>query len=225
MLDQLTIIFVNNSGASGNVCLYQKIPEGSSFPIAWFTEHVHPTSRASFTWDPSDIGFVWSQTGQLSPGISCGVSQFWKSDLSTDNQVNFTRQDDAYTFENQCQGQQPGFLTIRADSTLIPEQASVGTGMAGAATQLMQASLNMNYEFVVHPEYWISFGEHTRGEVIDIETVTSPAQIKFPVNTHSMTAILQHDSTWTIAPTWQVNNSYTQARKENNKIRFGCHKI
>ncbi len=97
--------------------------------------------------------------------------------------------------------------------------------MAGAATLLMQAQLNMRYQFVSRPQYWISFGHHTKGEVIDVDTVTTPAQIKFPVNTHSMTAILNADATWTVKPTWQVNNAFIEALGKNKNTLFGVHDI
>ena len=194
-------------------------------PVVWFSKTVHPTTRSRFTWDPSDQGFVWTLSGRLAPGIVADASQYWRSDLNSDNLVNFTKSEGAYTFADQRQGEVPGSLFIEADGTITPGQAAVGAGMAGAPTLLVQANPHTMYQVSPHPQYWIVFGRFLEGEVLDVQVLNNPAQIEFPVNTYSMTAILKPDFSWEIKPSWQVNEAFLAAREKDENTVYGLHAI
>jgi hypothetical protein len=43
--------------------------------------------------------------------------------------------------------------------------------------------------------------ESTQGQIVDPSAMSGAAQIAFPVNTDSMTATINADGTWSIAPT------------------------
>jgi hypothetical protein len=79
--------------------------------------------------------------------------------------------------------------------------------------------------FTPHPEYWIAFGNFTTGETIDSSSMTNPAQIVFPPNVYSMTATLNADDTWTIAPTSMGNAALAAARATNAKATWADLKI
>lgn len=220
-----SVVFVNNSKQTGSACMYQQDPDitiPNVMSLAWFTKSAHPTTRVSFSWS-IDYNFVWSETGSLVPGVIFMASQTWAADLSTENQVTFTQSGGAYTFQNQQQGPRQGSLFITEDGTIPANMASVGVGMSGFGTFVVQAQPNMNLVFTPHPEYWITFGNYVQGEVMDISSVSNPAKIEFPPNVYSMTAVLNADNTWTITSTAQANTLFVEARERNPELAWGEH--
>jgi rhizosphere induced protein len=190
--------FYNNGPAPGTVILYQRKPEDGS-SLAWFAKYNYPQTRLQFSWT-TGLDFVWSDTGQLVPGIIVSASQAIPADLAAANMIQFTY-DKAFHFTGESGSGRPGTLTIRTDSTIPPGMASLGIGMSGQPTFMVQAQPNMNYTFSPTPEYWIAFGSYTAGQVLDVETIGTPAQIDFPPNISSMDATLNPDGSWTVVPT------------------------
>jgi hypothetical protein len=194
-----TLNFLNNSSNAGDVCVYQTDPDigvPNVMSLAWFSEFNHPTTQVQFQWQ-IDYSFVWGQTGQLLPGVLFSASQAWPADLQNTNQVTLTYER-AYTFANQTFGPHDGTLYITEDRTLPLKDASVGIGMSGAGTFVVQAEPNLNLLFTPHPRYWITFGDFTPGEVLDTESITNVAEIVFPPNIFTMSAVLNKDNTWTV---------------------------
>lgn len=219
---QYSLIFVNNSTQTGDACVYQQDPnitDPNVMSLAWFSKKAAPTTTVQFDWT-IDYSFVWSETGQLRPGVMFTASQTWAADLSTTNQVQFTNLGGAYTFQNQTQGPQQGSLYILEDNTIPPNQASVGVGMSGSGTFAVQAQPNTTAIFTPHPQYWITFGNYVQGEVLDITTISSAANIVFPPSTYSMTAILNADNTWTVQPTSSVNAALVAGREHDRSLRW-----
>jgi len=218
------LIFVNNSSQLGSACVYQQDPGIGMLDVlslAWFSKAAAPTSRVQFNWT-GDYSFVWSETGTLVPGAMFTASQTWDADLSRTNQVQFTYlAGGAYTFQNQTHGPRPGSLYILEDGTIPPNQASVGIGMGGSGTFVMQAQPNMQAIFTPTPQYWITFGNYIQGEVLDLTTINNPAEIVFPPNVYSMTAILSPNNTWTVAPTSSINRAFGESRKNNPEALWG----
>jgi hypothetical protein len=219
-----TLVFVNNSSQTGDACVYQQGPnltDPKVMSLAWFSKRAFPTTRLRFNWN-IDYSFMWSETGHLQPGVLFSASQTWPADLSTMNQVQFANDRGAYTFLNQTAGPNQGSLTIKENSTIPANQASVGIGMSGSGTFVVQAQPNMNAIFTPHPEYWITFGDFIQGEVLDITTVTSSsAKIEFPVNVFSMTATLRADNTWSVMPTSAANAAFLATRQNDAKAVWG----
>ena len=220
---QYSLIFVNNSSQTGSACVYQQDPDitiPDVMSLAWFAKRAAPTTRVAFSWS-IEYDFVWSQTGTLVPGVVFVASQTWPADLSNSNQVTFTNLGGAYTFYNQMKGPRAGSLYITEDGTIPAGQASVGIGMSGFGTFAVQAQPNMNLVFTPHPEYWISFGNYVQGQVVDISSMNNPAQIQFPPNVYSMTAILNPDNTWTITSTAQANAAFLEGRAQEPGLEWG----
>ncbi len=217
-----TLIFKNNSTLPGNACVYQKDPGfgPNIMSLAWFSKYAFQTTQLTFQWKV-DYSFVWSQTGQLIPGVIFAASQYWPADLSTSNKVTFTNQAGAYTFKDQVPGPTQGSLYIYEDGKLPSNQASVGIGMSGYGTFVQQAQPNLELAFTPHPEYWITFGNYTQGQVLNVQSITQAARVEFPVNVFSMTAILNPDNTWTINSTAAVNAAFVNARMMNPKAQWG----
>lgn len=194
-----SVTFVNKSTNSGDVCIYQTNPTlvQGVMTLAWIAKSAHPTTSIQFEWY-DDYDFVWSEKGELEPGIIFKASQVWSADLNNSNKVGFTLVDDAYTFRDQTRGL-PGDLFIEMDHNIPLNKASVGIGMSGSATFAANAQPNITLSF--HPDsssYWITFGSYEMGEVLDVTQITNKAQLNFPANIYSLTATLNQDNTWTI---------------------------
>ncbi len=217
-----TLVFKNNSSTLGDVCLYQLPPEGVAgvLPLAWFAQAAHPTTRIKFTWTPA-YSFIWSQSGTLIPGTVCFANQIWDADPVTGNQVTFTMDGGAFTFKNQTQGSSAGTYTIREDGTIPPRKASVGLGMEDSGIYVQQAAPNITLALKPVPNYWITFGSFVEGEALDTASLNNPAQIIYPTNIYSMTAILNEDNSWTISSTTEVNRMYATARNQYGRAEWG----
>jgi rhizosphere induced protein len=203
---------INNSSNYADFCVYQQdpdlgVPDVQS--LAWFAKPLFPTTVATFTWT-IDYSFVWSETGELKPGVLFEASQVWPADPSNpaDSQVLFSYLDEAYSFEHgvAVPTPKPGSLYIREQPTIPLKQASVGVGMAGSGTFAVQAQPNSLLTFTPHPAYWVTAGTFEQGEVLDIGSILGDsAEIQFPPGVYNMTAILNLDNTWTVKPTSQVD--------------------
>ena len=218
---QYSLLFVNNSSNLGDACVYQQDPAigPDVMSLAWFSKTAAPTTKVQFQWS-IQYNFVWSQTGTLTPGVIFTASQTWNADLSTTNKVTFNNIGGAYTFQNQGPGPANGNLYI-SETSAVAANCAVGVGMSGFGTFVVQSQPNWNLVFSPHPEYWITFGTFTQGEVMDITSVNNPAQIKFPVNVYSMTATLNADNTWTIQPTSSANAQFVTDKRRYPELRWG----
>lgn len=219
-----SLIFQNNSSNTWTACVYQKAPDLATqdvMSLAWFAKGAAPTTNIVFDWQVN-YAFVWSETGPLIPGVMFAASQTWPADPDGhNNQVTLTDANGVFTFANQTAGPAEGSLYIVQDGTIPENTAAVGIAMSGAGTFVVGAEPNIQAMFTPTPNYWITFGEYTQGEVIDIEQITNSAQILYPPNVTSMTAILNADNTWTIRPTSQVNAALVKNRKRNPRAVWG----
>ncbi|AXG69899.1 hypothetical protein KORDIASMS9_02127 [Kordia sp. SMS9] len=204
MTTKYEVIFINNSSYLGDVCIFQEYPninDPNFMTLAWIAKKTNPDVTDTFTWD-ADPCFVWCETGELVSGITFSSSQVVKAEIEENNTITFTKKDGAFQFINLETGKNvDGKLYIICDNTIPLNQASVGIGMAGSATFVAQAAPNLMYGLDTRSSYKITFGNFTQGEVIDPNKLYQTASIDFPVNVYSMTAILNADNTWTIAPT------------------------
>ncbi len=201
-----SVIFKNESTNSGNICLFQKDPDigvTDVMSLAWFSKYVYPSTNVTFDWE-IDYNFVWSETGELVPGVIFHASQSPDANLTDSNAITLSH-DKAYHFKNQSSKTPQGSLYIQEDSTIPLKMASVGIGMSGCGTFVVQAQPNMNLTFTPHPEYWIAFGNYNQGQVLDIQEMTNDVQIKFPNGIYTMVATLKADNTWSVVPLSEAN--------------------
>lgn len=212
-----TLLFKNNSTNAGSVIVFQQDPAigiPNVFPLAWFSKYTFPTTTAVFTWQ-INFNFVWEQTGELVPGVIFSASQDPGADLSTSNEITLTYDpvNLAYDFIDQGPGPRQGSLYINQTGDVPLKQASVGIGMSGAGTFVVQAQPHLQLTFTPHPRYYVAFGTFTQGEVLDIQSLTNIAEVDFPSGVYSMTAVLNADNTWTIATTQSVNAAIATTRR------------
>lgn len=203
---QYALSVANNSSDYVDLCVYQTQPNLSLrnvMSLAWFAEPAWPTTTVKFEWT-INYSFVWDQTGMLIPGVVFDASQSWPADPSniTNNQVYFTYSQNAYTFQPSTLVQAPevGNLYIQESGTIPLKEASVGIGMSGAGTFVVQAEPNKNLVFSPHPEYWITAGTFQPGQVLDVEQITNSAALQFPPGVFELDATLNLDNTWTVTP-------------------------
>ena len=197
-----TLNFVNNSDQVGSVCVYQSDPNIGNpdvMSLAWFTQPCAPQTGASFSWQ-IEYSFIWDQTGTLGAGVTFTASENLDADLTSTNQVTLTTDEPsgAYAFANQGKGSQDGTLYIVQDGSIPTGKLSCGIGMYHSGIYAVQAEPNETAEFTPHPVYWITFGNHVHGEVLDVTTITNAAQVVFPPNVYSVTATLTSQNTWII---------------------------
>jgi hypothetical protein len=196
-----TVKFENQSSNMGSVCIYQTDAsfnqDNNTMSVAWFMKRTHPQTNVNFIWQP-DYSFVWSETGELKPGVIFEASQVIEADLQSLNKMTFDYNQGAFFLTNGGSNGEVGSLEISETCNIPFDRASVGIGMAGAATFVKPAQPNMNIKITPNPEYWITFGNYEKGEVLDISEITNKQKIVFAPNKYSITAILQEDNTWKI---------------------------
>ncbi|WP_198406898.1 hypothetical protein [Nocardia terpenica] len=213
---QYTLRVANDSRNIFDMCVFQEDPNlgvSDVKSLAWFVKTAAPTTVVTFRWT-LDYSFIWSETGRLIPGVYFDASQVWPADPNNNepsshkyagNQIHFTREQNAYTFESkEYQGATSGTLYIQQSDSIPHDAASVGIGMSGSGTFGVQAQPSLNLSFTPHPKYYLSAGSFNEGEVLDIGVVTDKVQIDFPSNIYSMNATLNEDNKWDVEPAMHV---------------------
>ena len=87
-----------------------------------------------------------------------------------------------------------GALTVAQLSGVVPDRTSVGIGMSGSSTTVVQAEPNKTAVFALHPNYWVVFGNYQVGEVIDVEDTTSALEVTYPDGLTSLTVRMGMDN-------------------------------
>lgn len=219
MSTQYSLTVYNKSTNSGHMVVYQTDPQQGTvsdlFSLAWFSKSCHPDTNVRFTWT-IDYDFVWSETGEVRPGVLFVASQTRRTDPSNTavNGVTLNYRDGAYLFEDPIKDTAMGKLGIYGSGAVPLKKAAVGVGMSGAGTFVQPAQPNMNMLYTPHPEYWVCFGNYQEGEVMDINTVTNAYNVKFAANEYSRIVTLQQDNTWKSENLQQFNqNQLVRAKR------------
>jgi rhizosphere induced protein len=194
-----SIKFKNQSTNWGNACIYQTAPDlaPNMMSLAWIAISTHPTTDVVFEWT-IDYGFSWSETGTLTPGVVFKASQSWPADLENTNIVKLKYEREAYTFAEQGRGPTEGTLYVQQAYNIPLKMASIGISMAGLPVFAEQAQPNYTIMITPKPKYWITFGNYTQGEVLDITEVTNTCEIDLGGTIFNRTVTLNQDNTWTV---------------------------
>lgn len=194
-----TLRFQNLSGRTQTFVCYQ--PMGHNFEngysVAWFAMPVASGVQVNFRWQPT-FDLVWMETGKLAPGIQAMASQVIPASLGSSNMAHLSYIDEAFAFHNQGPGEPPTDLIIRTDGTIPQYTVSVGIGMAGAPTQVIQTQANLNTVFTAVPNYWVAIADVVQGEVLDEAELAPKAPVVFPLNVTAMTATLDADQKFVV---------------------------
>ena len=193
---------VNNKSRNyGNICVFQTMPDqpDNLLSLAWFSKAAHPETSIEFEWT-TDYNFVWSNQGDLKPGVIFRASQVKYADPSniSQNSIAFVKQYDAYHFAETDKTTKEGRLGIYTDQSVPHGEASVGIGMSGSGTFAVTATPNFSFIFQPHPRYWIAFGDYKVGTVMDIESMSNIKEVVFETDIYNKEITLKEDNTWQI---------------------------
>lgn len=195
-----TLRFKNRSESQHDFLCYQQgidVNRPNVFTLAWFAKPVANGVDVDFSWT-IDYNFVWSEQGELMPGLMFSANQVLPAGLTQMNRVEFTRQDGAFRFDQQSGSGAEGSLTINGDNRVPKKLASFGIGMSGQGTFAVDAEPNLSAIFTPHPSYWVSFGSFEQGQILDIQTLVNTAEVKFPANVFKATAELDSGNNWKV---------------------------
>lgn len=187
----------------GSFAVFQKAPPitvpANVFSLAWLARPTAPGTEVTFEWS-LDYCFVWSESGILKPGVNFKASQTLAADPYGKNNVQLTVDDyGASMFDGQDGSGADGSLTIKQLSGVVPGRTSVGIGMSGSGTYVIQAAPNMTAVFTPHPNYWVAFGNFRQGDVVDIEDVSGVAEITYGGSLTSRKAVFGLDNIITVS--------------------------
>jgi hypothetical protein len=190
----------NESAAAWTFYVYQKLPQpvADVFSLAWFASPfvIVPGNKISFEWQ-IDYNFVWGATGVVMPGVTFDASGEILADPAGDNTTTFSTQPGP-NLSAAVQAPPSGSLVINDASNVPNNTFSVGIGMSGTGTYVVQAGPNLKHTFTPTPSYWVAAGSNVKvGTVLNIQTITQTAEAKFPVNVFSLTGTLDQSNKWT----------------------------
>jgi rhizosphere induced protein len=189
----------NESAQPWTFYVYQRQPQQSNdlFSLAWFSSPFLITvgSRITFEWDIA-YNFVWGATGIVRPGVTFSAGGEIDCDPNGANTTTFSSLPGP-NLSPAVTAPPAGSLVIN-DARDVPNSTySVGIGMSGAGTFVVQAGTNLKHQFTPTPTYWIAAGTDVQvGTVLDIQTITTTAQVQFPPNVFSITRTLNAQNQW-----------------------------
>ena len=193
-MPQYSLTCINNSSRPGCFAVFQKTGGSPGiYALAWVARAAHPGTEVTFTWSPS-YSFAWSETGVLKPGISFIGSQVIPADPDKLNCIELTVDSfGASEFKPPTASGQPGRLTIQQLASVVPNRTSIGIGMSGSPMAAAQAAPGQTTLFAPHPNYWVMFGNHQTGDVIDVKEIAGAGEVTYPDELTSRTATLGSD--------------------------------
>jgi len=189
------VIFVNNSGESGDVLVYARKPDYQS--MAWLTKPTYPSGKVTIDWK-EEYGFAW--TAKTSSG---SASQVLPTDLATNNQVTlaFSQEQRSFYFTNQEQGPPQGQMLIKISSSIPAGYALTGMAIYDSPAIMIDAQPGTTVSISPSGEYWIAFGQFVQRSVVDISSISQAVQFTFPSNVYSLTATLDRGKNITVKNT------------------------
>lgn len=193
---QLNLNVINNSFSMTSACLFQQSQQVGIYPVAWFAKRLAPNTSVRFAWSNNDYAFVWSETGQLVPGVTFSPSQIIPAAIGSKATLSVTN--GAAQFDSPTPfPSQPNSLTVNSAPNVNPGRYAVGVGLSGSPIYVAQAQPNMTALFSPPSnKVWLFAGNCETGEVLD-EFVPNAVEIAYAGQTQA-TAILQPDGTWMV---------------------------
>lgn len=211
-INELSVVFTNNSGQNGNMTFYQQYPKstvGNTFSVAWWSKYMYDNSKSYYTWTP-DHQAIWAETGELKPGVQCRPGQSQNMDPSGENTITLSYDNEAYHFENPESSQQQG-INIKQNKDLPDSDlASIGLGMDNQVTLAVQAEPNLISSFdVSNFEYWACFGSiYEQYEAMDLTLLQNTQQVVFPSNVTQLSVSINADFKWEVSPISSVDYAF-----------------
>ncbi len=198
---QYSVTLKNESAQAWTFYVYQKAPQPSSdvFSLAWFCSpyKIRVGNKIKFTWQ-IEYNFVWSDTGELIPGVDFDASGTADCSPAGENTTDFSLTGGP-GLSDPIKGGPSGSLVINDASNVPNNRFSVGIGMSGTGTYVTQAGTNLKHLFTPTPSYWIAAGTNTKiGTVLNIDTITQNTEAKFDPAVFDLNCVLNKNNTWEI---------------------------
>jgi len=200
---QYSLNLINQSAQAWTFYVYQKMPSqvADVFSLAWFCSpyKIRVGDHIRFTWE-IEYNFVWSDTGELIPGVTFDAGGPKDCSPSGKNTTEFSLTPGPGLSEP-VKGPPDGSLIINDAADVPNNKFSVGIGMSGTGSYAVQAGTNLQHVFTPTPSYWVAAGTNTRiGTVLNINTITQTAEAKFKSAVFALDCVLGGDNTWDISP-------------------------
>lgn len=199
-MTQRQITLINNSTVPTALAVLQNPAEHGGLVVAWLARYAYPGTQVRFTWDDADLCFVWSGTGQLSPGVVVDAAQIVPANPQQNNRItlSYDGQNRTFHFHDLQEGGPQGSLSVVQDTSIPMNAVATGIGMAGKASVVTQAMPNMISMFTPRPGYYLAFGNLVQGQLLDLSTLAQVQPVEFPPNVYALTATLGPDNQWTV---------------------------
>lgn len=181
--------------------MYQQPPElTNNLTLAWLASDlkIQPGQKYSFQWT-TNYSFVWSETGQLQPGVTFVASGEKPSDPEVKNVTSFSFADESAGFTEPVEGGENGSLTIKVKDGVPLKKFSIGVGMSGKGAYVVNAQPNVDQIFTPIIKYFVVPATHiVEGQVMDITSIGQPGLVDFETGITTMYATLTKDNKWVI---------------------------
>ncbi len=200
MSQQYTLNFQNKSSQTGSLCIFQTVPDANTSNIktlAWYCQPAVPQQQVRLDWG-IDYSFVWSQQGHLEPGDKFTAVQTLSANLNQKNQVDFKKQGDSYTFDNQTQGLHNGSLFIHQGNNVAIDKCVVGIGMSGRPAFIVESQPGFPLVFTPTPQYRIVFGSFQQREVLNVNNLNA-YNLEFPEGSYKLSVTLNENGSFSIS--------------------------
>ncbi|WP_086663744.1 hypothetical protein [Lentzea kentuckyensis] len=179
-----SLTITNDSKLDGyQALIYQQLPkmQPGVVTLAWQAFPCNPGDVVDFGWE-IQYSFIWSRNGTLKPGTRVSASGSVDAELGKANATTLSFKNNGYRFSEPVFQEGNGLYVFEDRSVPKagdPTSGSVGIGMSGFGTFACPTSSNTNIGFTPTPQYWIAFGTYDKTEVMDIQQLTVPQQVKF----------------------------------------------
>lgn len=198
-----TIHVRNDSNSFENFAVYQTdpdLPVANSYSLAWIVKGMLPSAKTDLSWNP-DYSFSLSDSADLKAGVIYRSDQTLLVSPGTPGEdgVDLTYARDILGMVRaKSTNHSNGMLSLEEPRTTPRTSASVALGMAGRPAFAWKAEPNHSLSFTPHPEYWITAGTFTQGEVINPRTVLNPLRLQLGTKA-VLTVTLHQGGRWTIS--------------------------
>ncbi len=176
MNEKYTLSVDVQSTITGNVCIFQEMPDTNASKIltlAWLSKRAHHGTQLLFDWT-LDYNFKWGTKGSLGRTAHFAASQTVPANLSTNNQISFNYEDGAYKFSETSQNPSSEVnLYINQGGNVKSNDALVGIGMSGSGSFVVESQPNLKLIFRPKPVYYVIFGDFIQGQIMDITELSN----------------------------------------------------
>ena len=201
MSQQYQIVIKNDSTTTTNFCLYQQGPPGfvtDHNQLAWKPTTVAPGSTNTVSWEER-YSFVWGNTPTFHTGSVFTPSQMLDAGLNSNNAVNYNCQNGVYSFSGPSTENPAGNLYVNINADVPGGDTAVGIAVDGSPVFAMRVRPDVGFMFTSGNSIWLTTGNYTAGQVLDVSSLPTPVEITFPSGVYTMYATLHKDNTWTVS--------------------------